>query len=264
MSSKIPSLDDPEFDLSDIADVIPNGHLILTRLERNLQNHIIDLWRFYSKTEPDQEKNGVPYQYLSKHQEEWANAVMPISRQLSAVDPLIMEKYMKLYSMEIAKSTVGNQQQPPMNDSDLASTIVNVMSPETPQKPKGEGIMAKLGLGRKSDKGSGVTPFSLSVNDVMKKKNTMQKFYDYLEFHNFGLDWSESMSISEPNDFKWMDYTGIMNYLSIEKTEFKIRINEVVTLISEGYESVRATEKEYAVKVLTGAVQLGERHRPKF
>lgn len=261
MSDRLQSID--EMDLTDIADVIPNGHLILTRLEATLQTHIQDLWKFYAKQDPDQRKTGVPYQYMPAHQEEWVKCIMPISRQLASVDPLIMEKYQKLFSLEIAKATPSPSSNSFSPNPDLGSTIVNIAGPE-PQQPPKQGVINRLfGRGRNIDMPS-ITPFSLATREIEKKKETMQKFYGYLEFHNFGLDWCEPMNMVDYEDFRFTDYTGIMNYLSIERTEFKNRINEVVTLISEGYESVRANEKEMAVKVMTSASQMHERHRDKM
>lgn len=260
MSDRFQSID--EMDLTDIADVIPNGHLILTRLEATLQTHIQDLWKFYAKQDPDQRKTGVPYQYMPAHQEEWVKCVMPISRQLASVDPLIMEKYQKLFSLEIAKATPPSQQST-VSPNDMGSTIVNIAG-NTEERPEKQGIWSKIfNRGRNLEMPS-ITPFSMSIREIEKKKDTMQKFYGYLEFHNFGLDWCEPMNMVDYEDFRFTDYTGIMNYLSIERTEFKNRINEVVTLISEGYESVRANEKEMAVKVMTSASQMHERHRDKM
>lgn len=260
MSDRLASID--EMDLTDIADVIPNGHLILTRLETNLQTHIQDLWKFYAKQDANQRKTGVPYQYMPEHQEEWVKCVMPISRQLASVDPLIMEKYQKLFSLEIAKAAPSQQSSVGPNP-ELGSTIVNIAGPTENTQPK-QGILSKIfSRGRNLDLPS-ITPFSMSINEIEKKKQTMESFYGYLEFHNFGLDWCEPMNMVDYEDFRFVDYVGIMNYLSIERTEFKNRINKVVTLISEGYESVRATEKEYAVKVMTSASQMSERHREKY
>src|SRR5579872_3420820 len=106
---KIPTLDDDSVPLEDILDLIPNGHLILIKLEKSLQTNVTNMFKFYSKKAEKQAETGIPYQYMEENQTFWADNVLPIARQLSAVDPLIMEKYEKLFSLEIAKS-LGNTQ----------------------------------------------------------------------------------------------------------------------------------------------------------
>lgn len=258
----IPSPD--EINLSDIADTIPNGHLVLRRVERNLLENVVELFRFYTKKDSNQEKTGIPFQYMEENQGDWANYTTPISTALSTVDNMIMEKYSKLYSLDIIKPNpvpmqLSSEQQQP-------SIIQMIGSQQGEEKSKPSVWDRMFGRGGSSAKSS-ITPFRLIIPEVEKKRKIMASWFGdelecgYIPFHNYRISWCKKFNLVGEGTFQFTDYMGMMNFLEIEKTEFKNRIGPVLTLISEGHNIVRNREQVLSTDIFTSLTQVSEKHR---
>lgn len=245
-------------DRSDYQDVIVDGHLNLRKIEQKIRTAAININLFYSKKDPEEKKVGVPYQYQLEHQAEWDALWLPINQALAIVDTLVMNKHEKLFAMEIAKS---QQQQPPQQTSQLMPAITNIV--QSQQKEKKPGF--SWPWSRKTETPT-ITPFKMSIQEIIEKKKIKELFYDVISFHAFMVEYGQPMILPEDLNLKmnWMPYEGLANLLTVERNEFKIRIQPVITMISEGHDIIRQNEQRYAVTVETAAVQLKEKHDQKM
>lgn len=244
-------------DRSDLQDVIVDGHLNLRKVEQKLEKSIVEIEAFYSKHDPNEVTKGQPYQYQLEHQAEWNKLWIPVNRALAAVDELIMEKYKILFGMEIQK----NQQAQPVQTGQLGSSITQIIGEQKKeQKPGFRWPWSK------PKEMPTLTPFKMSTEDILQKKRIKELFYDLIVFHKFMVEYGKPMVF--PDDIKlkmnWMPFEGLANYITVESNEFTVRIQAVITVISEGHEIIRRREQGYAVTVETAAAQLKEKHDQKM
>lgn len=250
-----------ELDLQDLVDSLADGGLRFVKSEKDLRKNIVDMMAFYDKTDPDQKTKGVPYQYAESHQKEWLDNWTPISQASSMIDKLIMDKYKTLFSLEIARNPEQeHSSQPPVSSG---SPITNIYASSEKQK---SGI-SWPSFGKKPSMPS-VTPFKISLGEIGMKKRIKEEFSDYVDFHQTSVGLSKPMDYGEdlglPKVLQFLGYSGLMNRLGVERDQFVIRAEKLITLISEGFEVVRESEKKYSIEAITGAVKMNQEKKQMF
>lgn len=254
----IEPLDSNNTDLKPILAIIPYEYRSTIKLETGLQVNLKNLLEFYKITNDEMKTtNGKrpiitmpPYQYLQENQAVWLDNVFPIVREVNSIYKVIMDMYKELYRLEVMTLTdiTPPKGMESINNEIMPKIEINTAPPAQPQqKPR---FQLPEFLGGKSN-GSKMTPFGLEVGVIKEKQKRIQDFFDYVNFHNFKLDWYP--------DF--IQANGLYDLLSIERTQFFNRVGYVIQYISEGYEIKRSGGRELAVKLGMGSLALGERHR---
>jgi len=246
---KLGSIDEPTINIEDILDVIPRGHIIFKKVEQEFRDEIQTLAEWYELTTENREQ--IPYQYKPENQGTFIKSTNIITKLLSHIDPVIMEKYKELYLLE--KQTPESQSETPvpmpmpMGMSE-GGTNINI----NPEKQKETGIKSFFGI--KSKKETDMqSPYRVSLEPIKAKEKILEDWYDLIDFHSYGLIWT-----------KFNTHTGMEHYLDIEKTEFKRRVNRLVTSVNEGINLALRREKLDAVAIVTATSKLEERHRNDF
>ena len=241
---KLGSVDEPNINIEDILDVIPRGHIIFKKVEQEFRDEIVKLAEWYDRVD---RKEKIPYQYLPKNQPLFIKSTNMITKLLSHIDPVIMEKYKELYMLE--KQTPESRSEMPTPVS-TEGTNINI----NPEKQKDDEGGIKSFFGIKSKKETDMqSPYRVSLEPIKAKEKILEDWYDLVDFHSYGMIWT-----------KFNTHTGMEHYLDIEKTEFKRRVNRLVTSVNEGINLALRREKLDAVAIVTATSKLEERHRNDF
>ena len=244
MSKNVGSPDDPKVNIEDILDVVPRGHIIFKKVEEEFRGEIIKLTEWYSRVNDPNDKDidqNIPYQYQKKNQTQWITSTNIITKLLSHIDPVIMEKYKELYLLE--KGT-------PEQASEIPVPITEGTSITVGEEQKKEGGLKSI-FGMKSKRETDLqSPYRVSLEPIKAKEQILEDWYDLVDYHSYGLIWVKFNSIE-----------GMEHYLDIEVTEFKRRVQRLVTAVNEGINLALRKEKEDAVAIITTTRELEERHR---
>jgi len=181
--SNVGSPDDPKINIEEILDIVPRGHIIFKKIEEEFRAEIIKLTEWYSKVNDPNDKTinqDIPYQYQKKNQSQFTASTNIITKLLSHIDPVIMEKFKELYLLE--KGT-------PEQASEIPVPITEGTSITVGEEQKKEGGLKSL-FGMKSKRETDLqSPYRVSLDPIKRKENILEDWYDWVDFHSYGLIW---------------------------------------------------------------------------
>ncbi len=246
--SNVGSLDSPKINIEDILDIVPRGHIIFKKIEEEFRNEIIKLSEWYSMLNDPKDKTidqKIPYQYQRKNQSQFQRSTNIITKLLSHIDPVIMEKYKDLYLLEKGTPEQASEMPVPTQEG----TNININQ----EKPKEQGGIKSI-FGIKSKKETDPqSPYRVSLEPIKAKEKILEDWYDLVDHHHYGMLWVNFNSEQ-----------GMYDYLQVEVTEFKRRVNRLITAVNEGINLALRNEKADAVAIVTATSKIEERHRDDF